>query len=209
MSKKKITVKEKEFCLPSGNWVKATFGNSYVAYIMNHQDDHMKVDGLDIRTVHWNDYFEGGRLTPMMYNYKPAGCRSYPFVKNSDKDSPFKIGMYLGVNDMYADAEVAEHTSTGRILYRKSIGELMVLMYVITEKSILIDRRGHKYKVNVQNGVGNVFEYFKERIEMEGAESMKQQICHVGGMLSGAISVAATSPRKVLEFIDQITMSAL
>lgn len=204
-----MTVKEKEFCLPSGNRVKATFGDSYVAYIVNHQDDHMKVDGLDIRTVHWDDYFEGGRLTPMMYNYKPSDSKSYPFIKNEDKDSPYKIGMYLGVNDMYAEDEIADYTSTGRVIYRKSIGELMVLMYVITEKSILIDRRGHEYKVSVQNGVSNIFEHFKERIEIEGAETMKQQICHVGGLLSGTVNVAATSPRTVLDYIDRITISAL
>lgn len=204
MSRKKITVKEKEFRLPNGRIVRACFGDSYVSYLIHHRNDPMTVAGTDIRTMRWEEFFEDGRLTPMMYDYKPDGCATAPFVKNADKTSPFRIGMYLGVDDTFAEEPVASHISTGRIIYRKSIGDLMTLMYIVTEKSILIDRRGHEYKISVGAGVNHIYEYFRERIELEASEQMKQQIAHIGGLLTGSVSVSATSPRTVFGYIDHV-----
>lgn len=197
--------KQKEFTLPSGTKIIAEFGNSYSAYLKNKVKDPMIVDDVDIRDLHWNEFFTGGRLTSMLYNYKPDGCYVCPFVKNPDKDSVNKIGMYLSITDDSADDIIKERTSYGRILYRPCIGELMFTMYIAVEKSILNDRRDHSYSVNIEKGVSYIYEHFKERINVEASEGLKQQLYHAGGLLTGAVSVAATSPRKVFEFINKVT----
>jgi hypothetical protein len=164
---------------------------------------------LDIRELHWDDFFTGGRLTPMLYTYKPDGCYTNPFVRNPDKDSKNKIGMFLEVTDDDADELTKKHTEYGRMIYRPNIGELMISLYIVIEKSLLTDRRDHSYSINIGKGVSYIYEHFKERIEIEGAEGMKQQLCHIGGMLSGAVNVASTSSRKTFEFIDRVTSHVL
>lgn len=198
-------MKQKEFTLPSGARIVAEFGNSYSAYLKNKTKDPMIVDNLDIRELHWDEFFSGGCLTPMLYSYKPDGCYVNPFVQNPDKDSKNRIGMYLEVTDDDAEGMMKKHTEYGKIIYRPSIGELMIMLYIVIEKSLLKDRREHNYSINIGKGVSYIYEHFKERIEVEGAETLKQQLYHYGGMLSGAVNAASTSPRKVFEFIDKVT----
>ena len=81
----------------------------------------------------------------------------------------------------------------------------MLMLDIIVGKTMLIDRRGHEYSISFERGVQTIYEHFSSRIAMEASEVLKQQLYHIGGLLSGAVSVVATSPRKVFDLIEHIT----
>lgn len=156
------------------------------------------VGGADIKTLQWGDFFDNKLINYLFRDYRePDGSLSFVLSDPEDLEKS-RIGFRLGLeNDVTGEI-------TSQMVYRDSIGTLMVTAFILIECVDLEDKRGRSYSVWLPKNVNKVYEHFFGRIETEATEKMKSYFAFTGGLLEATIKSRATSPEKIFAYLRRI-----
>ncbi len=157
----------------------------------------LKIGGRYFRNLTWNDLFNSKIVNKLFTNFAVNELGVSPIAPNPEDPSE-SIGMWVNITDnttgrMYSD-----------VIIRKSVGHLLVIMFVVLTCSNLKDKRGHTYSFTTIKGTEELYENFVTRVEEETTENIKNYFSFMGGLLEATVESKATSPEKVFKCINDI-----